>query len=112
MKTARSVRSPERSQAGAGTLQAPASPAYDDLEALRRRVEILETELTLLKGGQKDSGQAGMTEEWLYSPESVAEYKHAIRRYAIYRDRKPLEKYCNKTGGKVPRLSDAERRAS
>jgi hypothetical protein len=96
----KAASSPKRSHtAGAKTLQAPAAPPLDDLQALRKRVEYLEEQLAILKGDRKDSA-----EEWLYSAESIAEYKHAIRRFHFFKDRLPLDRYCEKTGGKVPHL--------
>lgn len=76
---------------------------------LRRRVERLEAEVRALKnsaGAGGTAGQDGVTDDWLYSSESIAEYKAAIRHLALYHDKKPLERYCEKTDGRVPRTLD------
>jgi hypothetical protein len=65
-------------------------------------MERLEAELAALKGTPPPT-KVGMD---LYSPESIAEFKRAIRRWHIYNDRKPLESYLEKTGGKVPRTTE------
>jgi hypothetical protein len=111
MRTASFLDPLKRSQAGGGTLQPPALPSLDDLEALRQRVAVLEEELAILKGNQKKSAES-ITDDWLYSPESIAAYKYAIKRFARYHDRRALDEYCRKTGGRVPRLANNERRAS
>jgi hypothetical protein len=104
-KAAVTPRSPRRPEAGAGfPSTAPASLiSFSDIEALKERMNRLEAELAALKG---EGRSAGAKQFDLYSPESIAEYKQAIRRLAIFNDRKPLDVYCRKTGGKVPRTTE------
>jgi len=42
-------------------------------------------------------------EEWVYSPEGIAEFKAACRRFAHFNDRRLLDAYCKKTGGRTPK---------
>ncbi|OGW25982.1 MAG: hypothetical protein A2X59_04445 [Nitrospirae bacterium GWC2_42_7] len=45
-------------------------------------------------------------EEYLKTPQAREELLDAIRRHKYYKDRKPLDKFLLKTGGRVPRRED------
>jgi hypothetical protein len=101
-KEAAVPRSPRRPEAGAGH-PSPAPAIFSDIQVLKDRMNRLEAELAALKGAGGDTTEKHFD---LYSPESVAEFKLAIRRWHIFNDRKPLEKYLKKTGGKVPKQAE------
>lgn len=78
------------------------SPRMTDIEELKERMSKLEAELAEIKNTATPLTTPTKVGMDLYSPESIAEYKQAIRRMAFFHDKKPLERYLEKTGGKVP----------
>jgi hypothetical protein len=104
MKAAGALRRPE---ASADDLQPPIGRGT--LPSLEEELAGIKARLAKLEGTLgTERAERPSVDDWLYSSESVAEYKNAIRRLAIFSDMKPLYLYTKKTGGRVPRLADSE----
>ena len=71
---------------------------------LEERVKILESILLDIRR----PAHTFDVEAFLSSPEGNAEFKSACRRFAIFNDRKPLEEFAKKTGGKMPKGDNHE----
>jgi hypothetical protein len=93
---------PHRRSDAAGASPIPMAPAVPTLAEMEARVKRLEA----LMGEKADMEDI---DSWLYSVESIAEFKHAIRRLAVFGDKGPLTVYTNKTNGRVPHLSETRR---
>ncbi|MBI5205421.1 MAG: hypothetical protein HZA11_10940 [Nitrospirae bacterium] len=66
------------------------------LSGIEKRMRIIEQSMGIFSSPES-------VDEFVNSESGRQEYKDAIRSWTMRRDRKPLDRFVEKTGGKVPR---------